>query len=118
MDGATEKKRGGLLTFWLILMLIGNIITILVYLLGRNILTFLIPSWAIYIMPILALLNIVFVIFLFMWKKWAFFGFCGTTGVALVINIILGAGIFSIILGLAGPVILYLILRPKWDLLE
>ena len=52
-----------------------------------------------------------------MWKKWAFFAFCGIAGIAFVINLVIRGG-FSSILGLLGPIILYLIMRPKWDLFE
>jgi len=121
MNGTTEKKRGALLTIWLILMLLANAGTALTYLLDGGFITaFLptIPSWAIYTLGIFALLNVVFTIFLFMWKKWAFFAFCGSAGIIFVINVVIGIGIVSTLLGLIGPVILYLILRSKWNLLE
>jgi len=117
----TEKKRGTLLTIWLILMLIFNGITALSYLLGGGFITSVLPTipmWVIYSLGVFALLNFVFAIFLFMWKKWAFFGFCGSAGIIFVINLIIGIGFVSALLGLIGPVILYLIMRPKWDLFE
>lgn len=116
----TEKKRGGLLTAWLILMLIANAGTAVYYLLfGSAVISLLptIPSWSLYVLGILAAINFVFTIFLFMWKKWAFFALCGMTGIAFVINIVIGLGITSV-LGLLGPVILYLVLRSKWNYLE
>jgi len=116
----TTKKRGALLTIWLILMLIANTGTVITYLLGGEFITSVlptIPSWSIYALTIFGLLNVLFTIFLFMWKKWAFFAFCGSAGIIFVINLIIGMG-FSSILGLGGPIILYLILRSKWKLLE
>lgn len=115
-----EKKRGILLTIWLILMLLSNAGATLTYLFGGKLISSLlptVPSWAIYTMGVIGLLNIIFTIFLFMWKKWAFFAFCGTAAIAFLINLVIGMG-FSSILGLLGPVILYLILRSKWDMLE
>lgn len=115
-----EKKRGGLLTAWLILMLIANAGTTVFYFLAGSLITTLlptIPSWAPYVLGVMSLLNFVFTIFLFKWKKWAFFAFCGMAGIALVINIVIGTGISSLF-GLLGPVILYLLLRSKWNYLE
>jgi len=115
-----EKKRGGLLTAWLILMLIANAGTAAYYFLFGSLVTALLPTipfWAIYVLGVGSLLNFAFTIFLFKWKRWAFFAFCGMAGVVLVINIVIGMGISSLF-GLLGPVILYLILRSKWNYLE
>jgi hypothetical protein len=113
-----KKERGALLTFWLILMLILNGVTALLYLLGGKFvaaLSPLIPVWAIYALGILSLLHVIFTIFLFMWKKWAFFAICASICVVLVINLMIGIGMMSF-LGLLSPVILYLIMKPKWGL--
>ena|SRR3989344_3527910 len=122
MEQTTEKKRGVLLTIWLILMLIANAAMALIYLIGGSFiseLTSTISSWAIYTLGILAVLNFIFTIFLFMWKKWAFFAFCGSAVVALIINLIIGTNIiFSILSLIIGIGILYLILRPKWNLFD
>jgi len=116
-----EKKRGWLLTTWLILMLIGNAATAISYFFFGSFITAAlpaIPSWVIYFLGIISLLNILFTIFLLKWKKWAFFAFCGMAGIVFVINVFsLGFGIFQIA-GLLGSVILYLLLSPKWKYLE
>ena|SRR3989344_22311 len=115
------KKRGKLLTFWLVLMLIANAGTALTYLLwNSSIITTYpnVPSWIWYIYGLLGLANVVFTIFLFMWKKWSFFAFCGMAALTFILNLIVGLGIISAIFGLGGPVILYLIIRSKWSLLE
>lgn len=117
----TEKKRGVLLTLWLILMFVFNGLTALLYLLGGGFIASVLPTipmWAIYSFGIFSLLNFVFTIFLFIWKKWAFFAFCGSAGIIFIINLVIGIGIVSTLLGLIGPVILYLILRSKWNLFE
>jgi len=118
---AGEKDRGVLLTLWLILMLIFNTGTALMYLfLGQAIISAFpkaIPFWIVYIFIILSFANLLFTIFLFMWKKWAFFAFCASAIIIFLINISIGLGIFTSILGLTGVIILYLILRPKWNLL-
>jgi hypothetical protein len=117
-----EKERGALLTVWLVLMLAANVLSTLLYSvlaispLGR--ILFLPPNiqlWVIYVFMFGGLLNVVCVIFLFLWKKWAFFVLCANAGTAFTVNVFLGVGVFAFI-GLAGVVILYLILRPKWSL--
>jgi hypothetical protein len=66
---------------------------------------------------ILCLVNFGLTIFLFFWKKWPLYVFCGIAIIVLIANIVLGLGGISI-LGLFGPVILYLIMRPKWELFK
>ncbi len=115
------KKRGKLLTFWLVSMLIGNAGLALMYLLWNSSVIVAypnVPSWIWYIYGLLGLANVVFMIFLFMWKKWAFFAFCGVTVLIFILNLIIGSEITAAIPGLVGPVIFYLIIRSKWSLLE
>lgn len=114
-----EKKRGILLTIWLILILIDNTVTVL--LLNGGFFTSLfpsIPSWAVYALEIATILNVIFATFLFMWKKWAFFAFCGVAGITFIIKLVVGQGIVSAIFGLLFPIILYLIMRSKWNLFK
>lgn len=120
-----EKKRGALLTLWLALMLIANAGTAVYYLLfGSTVASSLsaigissVPSWTIYALGVVAIVNVVLTIFLFMWKKWAFYGYAAITVAVFVINIIIGLG-YSSLIGLIGIIILYLILRSKWSYLE
>jgi hypothetical protein len=115
------KERGALLTVWLVLMLAANVMTTLLYSVivispvGRNLFLPDIQLWAIYAFISLSLLNLVCVCFLLLWKKWAFFVLCASAGTAFIINLFVGAGAFAF-LGLAGVPILYLIMRPKWNL--
>ncbi len=115
-----EKERGALLTVWLILMLLAKVLTTLVYSVlavspvGRGILLPGIQLWAIYVFMLFGLLNVVCVVFLFLWKRWAFYVLCASAGIAFVSNLFLGVGVFAFV-GLAGVVIFYLIIRPKWS---
>lgn len=111
-----RKERGIFLTVWLVLMLIANVLSVIGYLIGGHPLS-ISPYWVIDILAGLSAFNILLTIFLFMWKKWAFFAFCGVAGIAFGINLALGLGLFSFA-GLAGPVILYLAMRGKWNLFE
>jgi hypothetical protein len=117
------KDRGALLTAWLILMLVANVFTMLMYFFlslssfGRLMFLPRIEMWTIYIFCFLGAFNLVCVCFLFLWKKWTFFGLCGSAAIALVVNLYVGVGFFAFV-GLAGVVISYLVLRPKWNLLD
>ena len=117
----TEKKRGALLTIWLVIMLIANFFTALFYLLLNPTIASADPnvaSWIFYIYGISGLANFAFVIFLFMWKRWAFYALCGSAMIVFIMNLAIGVGIFAAIFGLAEPVILYLIMKSNWDLFE
>ena len=109
------KQRHGCLTAWLILMLIANSATALVYLfsadtLRRN-LPHTPPSWLFPVLIVFALFNIVCAIALFQWKKWGFWGFLLSSIVAVFANISAGLGIGPALLGLIGIAILYGVLH-------
>lgn len=116
------KERGVLLTVWLALMLAANMVTLMLYLalavspFGYLLLPS-VPAWAVYIFTSLGALNLVCVCFLFLWKKWAFFALCVSAAIALAVNLYVGVGAFAF-LGLAGAVISYILLRPKWALFD
>jgi len=112
-----EKKRGVLLTIWLAFILIVNAIMGVVYLLAGPAVDPTLPPLMLYFGGVMMLLNALFAAYLFMWKKWAFFALCGIAGTAFIINIIY-MGIATALLGVLGIIILYLILIPKWNLLE
>jgi hypothetical protein len=119
---AVEKKHHGiLLGGWLILMMMANLLVALFYLFGTSALTKAlpgIPSLVFYLYGVLAALNVVLAFLIFRWKKKAFWGFAIVVAVIFILNIaILRSGTASLA-GLLGLVILYLLLRPKWRLLE
>ena len=117
----TEKKRGAWLTIWLVFMLIANFFTALTYLVLNKTIASIYPNvalWVWHIYGLVGLANFVFIILLFMWKKWPFYAFCGSTVIAFIMNLAIGLGIVSAILGLAGPIILYLSMKSRWDLFE
>ncbi len=123
MTEIIEKKRGGLLTGWLIFMLVANGFSSLIYFFNAPavVSSLSVPveiSW-VYALGVLGLINFVMTIMLFQWKKWAFFGFCGVSVVAFFMNtFVFHVGISSSLMGFAGMIILYLIMRPKWSLFE
>lgn len=102
-------------------MVFSNGMVAISYIFARDMLAYAMPTvatWVFYLLGLLSLLNIVFAIFLFMWKRWAFFAFCGIVVIVFGINIGIGLGIISSLSGFIGPIILYLIMKPKWDLFE
>jgi hypothetical protein len=108
------KKRHGCLTAWLILMIVANSVTALVYLLGSAAIRRSLPNapgWAFPVLIVFSLFNLVCSIALFQWKKWGFWGFCGSSVVALVVNLSSGLGIVSILGGLIGLLLLYGVLN-------
>ena len=118
---AIEKERGILLTIWLALMVVGSGIGAILYIFATDLMASAmptVPTWVFYLLGILSILNIGFAIFLFRWKRWAFFAFCGIAVIGFVINIGIGLGIVSSLSGFLGPIILYLLMKPKWDLFE
>ncbi len=114
-----EKVRGSLLTFWLVLMLVGSVFSLFGYLFASDLFVGVgIPLWTMYLFGFLDLFGVILVIFLFKWKKWAFYVYCGVAGVVVIVDLIIGAGLLAIISGLISPLILYLIIRPKWSHFE
>jgi hypothetical protein len=116
------KNRGGLITVWLCLMLLSNITVALIYLLLIPLIptsasTLGISAWVFYALGALSAVNVIFTILMFRWKRIGFFGICGMAVIAFAINVYMNVGINSLV-GLAGPVILWLIIRPKWKLFE
>jgi hypothetical protein len=120
---SSHKERGSLIAVWLILMLLSNLATFLLYLalaIFPNAFILLlanIATWTVYSFAALSALNIVCVCFLFFWKKWGFFVMCGSAAVTLAINLYVGVGPFAV-WGVAGVVITYLVLHTKWNLFD
>jgi hypothetical protein len=122
---ANEKKRHGCLTALLVLMLVANSATALMYLLGGSALRTATPNVPASMFPVLALIgffNLACAIALFRWKKWGFWGFCVSSVVALAVNVSIGVGPGSIF-GLIGIAVLYGVLRiggvrDGWSQLE
>lgn len=124
----TPKQRHGCVTAWLILIIVANSLTAVLYLLAGDLITQNFPGEIsgsmLIVLALLGLANVIFAILLFMWKKIGFWGFLATSIVALIINLNLGLGIGQSILGLIGIAILYGILQIKqdnvsaWDNLE
>jgi len=116
-----ERKRSGCLTALLILMLIVNpLIGLIYFLAGSNIKeTFTsAPDWAIPTLGLFAFANFVFALAIWKWKKWGVYGFGISSIVIFAINLSIGIPVIQALFGLAGFVILIILLRPVWNYLE
>ena len=116
-----KKVRGILLTVWLSFMILLNGLSALFYISGTESLEYIIPLWIISFLALISIANVIFTVFLFNWKKWAFFAIIGSAAMVFIINSHVKYNIGfeemgSPITGLIGPVILYLLMRPKWKL--
>ena len=107
---AEGKKRHGCLTALLIVMIVVNAGTALVYLLGSAALGEEFPDapgWAFPALTALALANTVFALSLWFWKKWGFWGFVGSALITLVVNLEIGVPPGQALAGLVGVALLY-----------
>jgi hypothetical protein len=111
---ADAKSRHGCLTAWLVVMIVANSGSALVYILGSDAIRRTLPNapgWAFPVLIVFSLFNLVCSIALFRWKRWGFWGFCGSSVVALVVNLSVGLGIGSALGGLVGVIVLYGLLQ-------
>ena len=111
---AEGKSRHGCLTAWLVLMIIVNSASAMMYLLGSDAIRQSLPNapgWAFPVLIVFSLFNLVCAIALFQWKKWGFWGFCISSVVALVVNLSIGLGIGPALGGLIGVALLYGVLQ-------
>lgn len=117
-NNQNEKKRGGCLTAFIVVMLVANIGMSLYYVVttsGFSETSLIVPAWTIPTLVFIGLLNIGFAIAIWNWNKIGVYGFWVNAVAAAAINISLGLTIFQAVFGFLGPIILTLLVRPKWD---
>ena len=121
-----QKQRHGCLTAFLVLMVIVNSVSPILYLLGSSYIKQALPnapSWLFAVLAVLGIFNVVCAIALFKWKKWGFWGFCASAVVALIVNISIELGIAQSLFGLIGVAILFGVLhigkeKKGWNQME
>ena len=99
---------------YLVLVIIANSATALLYLFGAEAIkrsTPNIPDWAFPVLIVLVLFNLVCAVALFRWKKWGFWGLVASAVVVLGVNLAIGLGVSSAIVGLLGVLLLYGVLH-------
>lgn len=113
-----ERKPVGL-KIWLWLMLIVNVVTAFLNIFGfidavKNPIPD-VPRIAFLFFAVFGFIVVAAVISLMEWKIWGFYAIAGVAVITLIMNIAIGVEFAQAIFGLAGPVILYLFMRPHWD---
>ena len=127
-NSSAAKQRHGCVTAWLIIMIIVNSLTAIIYLFASELIAKKLPGDVstpmIILLGILGLINVGFSILLFQWKKIGFWGFTITSIGVLIINLSIGLGIGQSLFGLVGIAFLYGVLQIKkndvttWENLE
>lgn len=132
LDATNEKKkRHGCATAWLILLFILCIVNILSFTLAADYMaeqqikqnSAWKVSWG-YMLSLLNLCFLFFLLLLWQWKKLGFYGILVLTGVGLVMNIYMRAGLLSMIVSILFTVIIWGTFQMKennkkaWDQLE
>ena len=111
------KQRHGCVTAWLILMIIVNSFTAIIYLFASDFIIENTPTPPsenmMLILGTIGIGNLTFSVYLLKWKNWAFWGFAGTSILTFTLNISNGLGVGSSALGLLCVVIIYAILQIK-----
>tara|TARA_R110002073_G_C9423385_1_gene576196 strand:+ start:1177 stop:1542 length:366 start_codon:yes stop_codon:yes gene_type:complete len=116
----TSKKRNIILTIFLSIIFLTDLIATKSFLLDNNLKEL---NKTELIFGILGIVDLILIVFLFYWKKWAFWALIGTSIITLIINLSIGIGAISYV-GLLGIIIIYLLLQLKkdgikgWDNLE
>jgi uncharacterized membrane protein YsdA (DUF1294 family) len=122
-----EKQRHGCVTAWLILMIVINSLTSVIYLFFGDRVREEAPEVSESLLMLLAFLtlsNVFFAAMLLRWKKLGFWGFAITSAAAFILNLMMGMDILRSVLGISGLLILYAILQIKkndtstWENLE
>jgi hypothetical protein len=112
------KERHGCLTAYLVLAIIANSATALLYLFGAEAIkrsTPNIPDWAFPVLIVLLLFNLACAVALFRWKRWGFWGLVASAAVTLGVNLTIGLGFSSAIVGVLGVILLYGVLHIGKD---
>ena len=111
-------KRGFWLTAFIILMYIGNSFSAYTYFSKAELIAQQPPQTSItliYILGTFTILNIILATAILFWKKWGVFGFYGVGVLGYIINVYIGMGVSQSIMGLIGPVLIYLLTKNKWS---
>ncbi len=109
-------KRPWYLTGWLILIVIGALFSLYSDTLGVSSVKAQlpnIPSWYFTFLTAMIVVELVAVYLLWQWKMMGFYLFVAITAIVAVFNFMY-LGAFSIVFGLVGLAILYLVMRPVW----
>ena len=74
-------------------------------------------AWFFYAGIVLSIINVGFMLLVYLKKKWAFFAYVVGVIITFSMDLFIGVDLGSIA-GLCAPIVLYLVLRREWGLLE
>jgi len=117
-DPGRQVTRGGWLTAFLIMMVIVNTLSAGSYFFRSDLLRQLNPALTEGTTLILgagSLLNILFALLVWKWRKAGIYGFFIVAAIAVVVNFKIGMPLHLTSMGVAGPVILFLLALPRWS---
>jgi len=115
-----ERNRGGCLTAWLVLMILGATFASISNFFLSDTLGGLSTGyrhgdeWVLIAWGVLALIQLVAAVALMLWQKWGFYAVVATAVASLGIQIYLGFPIYLYIYTFVGPLILFLLMKPMW----
>jgi hypothetical protein len=109
--------RGGCLTALLVVMLILNGLVVVLYsfcLLSGRVLLPTAPRWGLPALLLFGLVNVASVVALWRWQRWGLYALTASALVIFGVNLSLGLPIVACVLGLLGPVLAFILVRPVW----
>jgi hypothetical protein len=117
-DVDAPKQRHGFVTAWLVIGIVLNSITAVMYISASESVMGALPNVSpeiFILLGVCGIANIIFTVMLFQWKKLGFWGLVVSSVVVLIINLIIGIEIIQLVPGLIGVVVLYGVLQIKKD---
>lgn len=116
-DNQQPKQRHSFVTFWLILLIISNSITVIMYLFLPNDLIFKYfknsTTINMFESVLMCFIQIGLIISLLKWKKWAFYGFIIIGIIGSILTYLRSHEILVLISGPIGPLFLYGVLQIR-----
>ena len=116
----TPVTRGGCLSTVLVFVIMANALTSLVYLLLPDRILAGAPGlarWELYALAMLALANVVFAVLIWNWRRIGLWGVIASSLIVFAINMSVHPGPLDFV-GLILPLVLAVLLRPRWAHLQ
>lgn len=116
-----EQRRGGCLTVFLAIGVLGNTVAAGIYantVIKGTLFNQSIPGWAVLVLLVGCIANVVACAAVWKWQRWGVYAFFATSVFALFVNLSLGLSAGNILVGLIGPAILLALVRPIWKFMR
>jgi hypothetical protein len=120
MNAGAPQERGGCLTALLVLMMIANPLTGIVYFAAGDMVKKGLPNapdWTAPVLGVIAFVMFASAIAMFRFKKWGLYGALTCAAIALVVNLTSGVNPVQALFGAAiAPTLLIVLIKPRWHL--